>query len=1260
MPADPRQDPRRKTRASAAAAAVADAPPPPPPPVLLPPPPPPSGLEAPPPPPPPPPSTNGGILFGGEDAMDEEDEDVDVQMSHAMTSSSAVRHYQTYDTSGSTGTTSVVVVTDPQALPNRIMTPSPYAHHVRGPSSARFRNALSRVTTNPLSDSEAWTALLTEVQTCWRQLQAQLIMVSQQQQQQQQPSTTMTAATMEVDAKLDFLVSCYATLLQNYFPYNAQYWCTLGEMLLAVSARPGEPGGPPPPPPPPPGSNSSKRAPFVVRPRALLAEGQLETVLRKTLNHKTGPDFGIVWQADSANSAAGVATPAEKAKADPDAVKREALAFLQAPSLSSSGSGKMATKKEEDDEEEDIMEQDEDDDEEEPKATTSSSTSSAGDELTKVLGGMCTWSVPLWMLYLKKVHRDLHRHVRTLTTLDPDARAKWLREKMIASYELAVKHVGFGYNNHIVWVEYLNYVKSWTNQPPNTMNGMMEDRNEHDPIMVQAQMIQLRSVYQRLVSLPMTGLDQLWNDYEAFERSHSEELATALLADYTPKYQHARTVYLERARVYNYAGDQLQLGRLATPPVTRRRNDNEKSKGPDAITGGGDDEIGGTDNSTPETLDEYLSNLKEEYNLLQAWKKRVSYERTNPERLSASELPRRVRHAHMEMISVLTRHPEVWHMWSMYEYHHAHKPVRGLAILQLALQEHIPDCTLLAHAQADLVESYCSSSSSSSISGGSVDLNHALALGVMERFLKASPNTLAFCLYQQMVRRYQGMQAARVVFAKARRTLLGELDSNKAGGANKDGDDTNEGGADDGAGEDDQAGSASKTMVTNRLDPSIGKRRRRSTLAELTAAAVAKPAGVSSGGVDEEEDTGSKITAGPITWHLYASHATMEHRLNHLPEVAARVYELGLRNHPHFLTQPPFVLRYAQLLLELNDTVNLRALLTRAVAAVTDEDGTASGKHAAVAAVLWDMTLQFETLLSGADPMANQLIQDVERKRHMALMGPEIEDVATGGFLLESANATTIGAQKSTIAEQLIRNDGYDISSILVNGMARSVSVLEVMGLWGANVMSSGVSSKQRSQPNKARLETLEEEENASERSGGVSDATYQRRLVYQRLYESGVLQGGGFGGGGSSAGNKILSARERMAGAGGGAGGATNAAMNIAIQQQPEWIRPLLLMLPASKMRMAVNMVPPPHITEMALLQLRQCTLPADRPEDDKGATAMSSRSARISGQKRSADGGDSSDEDDGNVGGGYGMQFRNRQRARQMMASGAGDGES
>ena len=76
-------------------------------------------------------------------------------------------------------------------------------------------------------------------------------------------------------------------------------------------------------------------------------------------------------------------------------------------------------------------------------------------------------------------------------------------------------------------------------------------------------------------------------------------------------------------------------------------------------------------------------------------------------------------------------------------------------------------------------------------------------------------------------------------------------------------------------------------MVTNRLDPSIGRHVGRKT--EGTGTEKAEENGENGGEVVSE-----KLAPGPITWHLYASHARMEHRLNHSPDIAARVYELGL------------------------------------------------------------------------------------------------------------------------------------------------------------------------------------------------------------------------------------------------------------------------------------------------------------------------------------------------------------------------------
>lgn len=971
------------------------------------------------------------ILFGGEDAMDE-----DEVLPEAPT------------------------MIQPQSveLISTIITPSPFQHHITGPTSSRFRNALGRITSHPTSDVEAWQALITEVNACYR-------------------TTSKHSLDAETQLKLDWMESCYGTLLK-YFPYSTSHYVTIVEMLLAQSARVGEDEGP-------------------------IVDYGLDTSQRtmrcqQKVQHIFETVLGI---------------------------------YMDGSSI----------------------------DESEHQEDTENSS----------IGGMCTSSVELWLLYIRTRIRDAHRQASQMPASDA---AELARKWGMDAYELAINHAASSFNNHLLWKQYLTQVKSWL--PANT----------NDPALQQKQMIQLRSIYQRLVAHPMTGLDQFWQEYEAFERSQSEALAQALLAEYSPKYQHARTVYLERNRVIV---QDLQLTKFATPTVQADEDD-------------------------------YAAKMEEEHQYLALWKKRAAYERTNPERLSPTDLGQRIRQAFKEMACVLTRHPEVWHMWSMWELH-SKEPARAQAVLQLG-QAHIPDCTLLAFAEAQLVELHTPGPSQ--------------CLYVMEQFLERSPNTLGFVLYQQMVRRYKGIAPARAVFSKARRVLLEATALKKE--TDKDANAVTDAKEEEPEGDQEATTEAKENgkrwMVTNRLDPSVGV---------AATAGVKKEMNLAS---DDQDGDEQKVKPGPITWQLYASHATIEHRLNKSPDIAARVYELGLRKHVSFLTKPPYVMKYAQLLLELQDTVNLRALLTRSVAACE-----AQGAKGSSVAALWDMTLRFESLLSGADPSNVSAMEDVERRRWAALMGPDVEDVASGGIV--GGDAVGIGAHKSTIAEQLVRSDGYDVSSSIVNGMSRAVDVLDVMGLWGdGGSGATGASGRLRMQQ-MSKNDTLDDE-----MSGGRSDASYQRRLHFQSLAAAGIPAEAAMGDG-NAPGSKMLSARERLhqGGAAGAGAGAQNTAVAMAIQQSPDWLRPMLLLLPASQTRSPVLSKPPPHLTEMALTSLRQNNLPAERPRDDKRSSGMAG-----SKHKLESGGGDSSDEENGGAmgSGGYGTQFRARQRARQMASGQNGMG--
>lgn len=749
------------------------------------------------------------------------------------------------------------------------------------------------------------------------------------------------------------------------------------------------------------------------------------------------------------------------------------------------------------------------------------------------LGGMCTSSAELWILYIQASIRQAKR-----TNGQNDQAVHAAATK---AYELALEHASFGFSNHTIWKAYLQYIKSRISDPQ--------------------QMVTLRSVYQRLVCHPMTGLDQLWQEYEQFERQQSEALAQALVGEFTPKYQHARTIYLERNRVFNV--QDLKMQRLATPP-----NSNE---------------------------------ITEEHTTLQLWKTRTAYERTNPERLQSTDFQMRIRTAFKEMACAFTYHPEVWHMWSMWEETTGQGGIeRAIVVLELA-QFHIPDCTLLALTQAQTVELRTDQPKQ--------------CLEVMKTFLERAPNSLAFAAYQQMVRRYEGKNAARAVFAKARRVLRtanidsapAKLDEVRVKGG--DGDETGTGAQSGDQTKDDSSGG--RWMVTNRLDESIG-----------TGAAAQS----SKANYGEKAKELGKFVPGPITWHLYASHALIEHRLNHSPETAARVFELGLRKHSSFLTQPAYVLKYARLLLELQDTVNLRALLTRSLTAC-------QGSKSQAVTSLWNMALQFESLVSIGDGSNLDATLAVERRRRAALLGPEMEDVATGSRI-GSVDSVAIGAQKSTIAEQLIRQDGYDASSTIVSGMSRTVDLLDVMGLWGSHSVGGGESSLVLPSPQ----QSIEDDEVIS---GGSSDAAYHQRLKYARLLATG---GSAVEIPGGESGSRLMSARARLQGA--SATASQNTALTMAIQNSPDWLRELLLLLPASRNRTPVLGIPPPHLTEMALASLRQNKLPAERPMDDNGKKAKT-------GLKHKLEGGDSSDEEGDIKGtGGYGTQFRSRQRARMAAA--------
>ncbi|KAK1744823.1 RNA cleavage stimulation factor [Skeletonema marinoi] len=1052
-------------------------------------------------------------------------------------------------------------------------TNSPFPHHNVGPIADRLRNAMNRITADPTRDAEAWQALLTEAQSSYRTLLPSLYKLKNS---QMGAAAVVDPEAELIGTKLDWVEGCYGALLHN-FPYAVTHYVQLVDMFLRLGAL----------------TQDEEEQCGTASP-AMIAMG---TSALSNLALTT-TDQGVAVTPASMLLNADLATSATERQKMYDAKLDRIFQMCLGVNMDGSPAlhGEVQTS----------------------QTIDAESVATSIDSARTVMGGLCKHSIELWLLFIRKRTWDASRAAAVEIAIPPPPPG--YTPGVAQAYETALEFgAGFAQNNHLIWKRYVNFVKSWTEPHISETIGTT---SYHLSTWSDSSDDRSGSILAGIRSIRTFSLDSL---------------GTILVAEWLPKYQHARSIYLERNRVWTV--HELKGGRLAVPPVGCNVEGavvgvSTRAAG---VVGAGDDfggeatgGAGAAGTGKPLSDSEYMAQMEDERVVLSKWRRRAAYERTNPERLSATDHASRVRASYSEEVCAFARHPEVWYEWSQWELLHDAQPsnqgtasaalitpakagdaksggnaIRAVAVLGLGM-ESLPDSALLAQAQAEILERHL---------GGE---SKVACIKVLEQFVKRSPTTLGFVLLQRLVRRHQGVDAARSVFSNARRTLQvreEDLSSENEDGTGvsaatkqKDGinkDETNDDG--DGQG----AILPQNRMVMNRLGTST----------------------------EGEDENAQQASAGFITWHLYAAHATIEHHLSKKPKVAARIYELGLRKHRTFLSTPPYVLHYANLLLELNDEENLRSLLMRAVAACEEEEASSGGSDEAAIArrremqrPLWDMMLKFESILSsrGSNGNISADISSIESRRRRALYGPGNEDVVMGGEIApdeEEDRNLGSGAQKNSLNEQLIRVEGYDVASRIANGMARMVDVLTITGAIGMVILILPLDFAAAAAASLAAGGTSSDVW-GDECAGGASDVSYVKRLRFQR--ESPTRAATALFGGLPGAGQAVVAQVESYC--------HPEIVLLPWAKNAPEWLRPLIALLPpVPKFGRGITK-PPPHLIEMALSTLRANVLPS-RPTN--GAANDS--------KKRRRDDGDSSDEEgNGASGGGYSSQFRSRQRSR------------
>uniref|UniRef100_A0A7S0ZB71 Suppressor of forked domain-containing protein n=1 Tax=Timspurckia oligopyrenoides TaxID=708627 RepID=A0A7S0ZB71_9RHOD len=201
------------------------------------------------------------------------------------------------------------------------------------------------------------------------------------------------------------------------------------------------------------------------------------------------------------------------------------------------------------------------------------------------------------------------------------------RDDLVALFERSLRAVGFDLSSNTVWVDYIDFLKSWEAQSP------QEENTKRD---------QIRKVYQRAVRSPILNLDNLWREYEAFEnQAINKELARGIIAENQPKYFEARAEF--RARKNRREG--LQLSMLAVPPRGNTKEEEQAS----------------------------------------LWRKYIDLERANSNALSPEELYLRVDYAYEQALAVLYRYPDMWIDAAQYQIDVDHKS-KAESILDRARQ----------------------------------------------------------------------------------------------------------------------------------------------------------------------------------------------------------------------------------------------------------------------------------------------------------------------------------------------------------------------------------------------------------------------------------------------------------------------------------------------------------------------------------------------------------------------------------------------
>ncbi|SGY68797.1 BQ5605_C004g02920 [Microbotryum silenes-dioicae] len=276
-------------------------------------------------------------------------------------------------------------------------------------------------------------------------------------------------------------------------------------------------------------------------------------------------------------------------------------------------------------------------------------------------------SIQLWKFYL-----DFVRRRNPIDLAQPEA-AKQARATIAKSFEFALQHVGQDREAGGLWTEYLEFLKEGSvsnvyrrgltlSRWRSARCGLFLEQGRGSQWEDQQRMDALRKVLQSAVQIPVENVEQIWQEYNAFENNLSKLTAKKFLAELSPAYMTARKALREL---------RAQFGRLATPALPHQ-----------------------PDWSTPSVRSD-----------LELWKAYLKWEESNPLDLEDPNLLHaRVAFAYKKALANMRFFSEIWYLAS--DYHtRLGKTDEAKTLLENGLKAN-PGSLLLAYKLVEVEEGH--------------------------------------------------------------------------------------------------------------------------------------------------------------------------------------------------------------------------------------------------------------------------------------------------------------------------------------------------------------------------------------------------------------------------------------------------------------------------------------------------------------------------------------------------------------------------